>query len=584
MIFLTALPLFWIMISASRGGHWGAWMPSSISAFEGTCVSIPCRFDFPDELRPAVVHGVWYFNSPYPKNYPPVVFKSRTQVVHESFQGRSRLLGDLGLRNCTLLLSTLSPELGGKYYFRGDLGGYNQYTFSEHSVLDIINTPNIVVPPEVVAGKEVEVSLLHFMPTREANGHRLGCQASFPNTTLQFEGYASLDVKYPPVIVEMNTSVEAIESSHVSLLCGADSNPLPLLTWMRDGTVLREAVAESLYLELEEVTPAEDGVYACLAENSYGQENRTVELSVMYAPWKPTVNGTMVAVEGETVSILCSTQSKPDPILTIFKEKQILATVIYESELQLELPAVTPEDDGEYWCVAENQYGQRATAFNVSVEFAPMILLESHCAAARDTVQCLCVVKSNPEPSVAFELPSRNVTVNETEREFVYSERSGLLLTSILTLRGQAQAPPRVICTSRNLYGTKSLELPFQGAHRLMWAKIGPVGAVVAFAILIAIVCYITQTRRKKNVTESPSFSAGDNPHVLYSSDFRISGAPEKYESERRVGSERRLLGLRGEPPELDLSYSHSDLGKRPTKDSYTLTEELAEYAEIRVK
>lgn len=114
-------------------------MPSSISAFEGTCVSIPCRFDFPDELRPAVVHGVWYFNSPYPKNYPPVVFKSRTQVVHESFQGRSRLLGDLGLRNCTLLLSNLSPELGGKYYFRGDLGGYNQYTFSEHSVLDIIS-------------------------------------------------------------------------------------------------------------------------------------------------------------------------------------------------------------------------------------------------------------------------------------------------------------------------------------------------------------------------------------------------------------------------------------------------------------
>ncbi|KAK1330305.1 hypothetical protein QTO34_010493, partial [Cnephaeus nilssonii] len=653
MIFLTALPLFWIMIAASRGGHWGAWMPSSISAFEGTCVSIPCRFDFPDELRPAVVHGVWYFNSPYPKNYPPVVFKSRTQVVHESFQGRSRLLGDLGLRNCTLLLSNLSPELGGKYYFRGDLGGYNQYTFSEHSVLDIINTPNIVVPLEVVAGTEVEVSclvpdncpdlrpelswlghdglgepavlgrlredegtwvqvsLLHFVPTREANGLRLGCQASFPNTTLQFEGYASLDVKCepgchpgvggwgwgpwhrpadptvslasdPPVIVEMNSSVEAIEGSHVGLLCGADSNPLPLLTWMRDGTVLREAVAESLFLELDEVTAGEDGVYACLAENAYGQDNRTVGLSVMYAPRKPTVNVTVVAVEGETVSILCSTQSNPDPILTIFKEKQILATVIYESELQLELPAVTPEDDGEYWCVAENQYGQRGTAFNLSVEFAPVILLESHCAAARDTVQCLCVVKSNPEPSVAFELPSRNVTVNETEREFVYSERSGLLLTSILTLRGQAQAPPRVICTSRNLYGTKSLELPFQGAHRLMWAKIGPVGAVVAFAILIAIVCYITQTRRKKNVTESPSFSAGDNPPVLFSSDFRISGAPEK--SQRRLGSERRLLGLRGEHPELDLSFAHSDLGKRPTKDSYTLTEELAEYAEIRVK
>ncbi|XP_036602326.1 myelin-associated glycoprotein isoform X1 [Trichosurus vulpecula] len=626
MRYLTALPLFWIMIAASRGGQWGAWMPSSISAFERTCVSIPCRFDFPDELRPAVVHGVWYFNSPYPKNYPPVVFKSRTHVVHESFQGRSRLLGDLGLRNCTLQLTNLSPELGGKYYFRADLGGYNQYTFSEHSTLDIINTPSIVVPPEVVAGTEVEIScmvpdncpelhptlswlgheglgapavlgrmredggtwvqasLLHFVPTREANGHRLGCQVTFPNTTFQYEGYASLDVKYPPLIVEMNTSVEAIEGSQVSLLCGADSNPTSLLTWMRDGAVLREAVARSLALELEDLTPEEDGIYACLAENAYGQDNHTVGLSVMYAPWKPSVNGTVVAVEGEAVSILCSTQSNPDPILTIFKEKQILATVIYESQLLLELPAVTAEDDGEYWCVAENQYGQRASVFNISVEFAPVILLESHCAAVRDMVQCVCAVKSNPEPAVAFELPSRNVTVNETEREFVYSERTGLVLTSILTLRGQVQSPPRVVCSARNLYGTKTLELPFQGANRLMWAKIGPVGAVVAFAILIAIVCYITQTRRKKNMTASPSFGSGENPPVLFSSDFRIPGVPEKSESERRLGAERRLLGLRGEPPELDLSYSHVDLGKRPTKDSYTLTEELAEYAEIRVK
>lgn len=106
--------------------------------------------------------------------------------------------------------------------------------------LSHLDTPNIVVPPEVVAGAEVEVScvvpdncpelrpelswlgheglgeptvlgrlredegtwvqvsLLHFVPTREANGHRLGCQASFPNTTLQFEGYASLDVKCEP--------------------------------------------------------------------------------------------------------------------------------------------------------------------------------------------------------------------------------------------------------------------------------------------------------------------------------------------------------------------------------------------------
>lgn len=31
----------------------------------------------------------------------------------------------------------------------------------------------------------------------------------------------------------------------------------------------------------------------------------------------------------------------------------------------------------------------------------------------------------------------------------------------------------------------------------LVWAKVGPVGAVVAFAIVIALVCYLSQSRRK---------------------------------------------------------------------------------------
>lgn len=114
-------------------------MPENIEAFEGTCVVIPCRFSYPDELRPSAVHGIWYFNSPYPKNYPPVVYKSRTHIVHESYVGRTRLLGELNFRNCTLQITRLSPELTGKYYFRGDLGGYNQYTYPEHCNLKIIS-------------------------------------------------------------------------------------------------------------------------------------------------------------------------------------------------------------------------------------------------------------------------------------------------------------------------------------------------------------------------------------------------------------------------------------------------------------
>ncbi|KAK2510424.1 hypothetical protein Q9233_017758, partial [Columba guinea] len=51
----------------------------------------------------------------------------------------------------------------------------------------------------------------------------------------------------------------------------------------------------------------------------------------------------------------------------------------------------------------------------------------------------------------------------------------------------------------------------------LVWAKVGPVGAVVAFAIVIALVCYLSQSRRKKaagspEVTPVPPPAGGGEP------------------------------------------------------------------------
>lgn len=59
--------------------------------------------------------------------------------------------------------------------------------------------------------------------------------------------------------------------------------------------------------------------------------------------------------------------------------------------------------------------------------------------------------------------------------------------------------PAHLLRTQRSSLPLAALRAPGSSlfSDRLMWAKIGPVGAVVAFAILIAIVCYITQTRRK---------------------------------------------------------------------------------------
>ncbi|XP_048355937.1 myelin-associated glycoprotein isoform X1 [Sphaerodactylus townsendi] len=621
--FYKALPVFWMLSEGVLAGPWSAWMPENIVAFEGTCVVIPCRFNYPEELRPSVVHGIWYFNSPYPKNYPPVVYKSRTNIVHESYVGRTRLTGDLNSRNCSLQITRLSPELTGKYYFRGDLGGYNQYTYSEHCNLEIINQPSIVTPPEVLEGSEVElrcvvpdncpemkpivswsnheglkeysvygqveeegstwslISTLKFLPSRENNHQELACKVTYINTTFEFDAYSALDVKYVPRIVQANSSSEVIQGSPVVLVCTVDSNPLALISWLRDDDVLYEAQGGSLTLHVENITYLQDGIYTCVAENIYGKENHSLALTVMYAPWKPIVNGSVVAVEGDPVTILCSTQSNPEPIITIFKEKKVMKTVVYSNQLALEFASVTHEDDGEYWCIAENQFGQSSSPFNLTVEFAPLILTESKCTAARDTVQCVCAAKSNPEAVIIFKLPSRNVTVNETDREFVYSQRTGYTVTSILTLRGEVDSQLYIVCSAKNFYGTKDQQLHFHHSNSLMWAKVGPVGAVVAFAILIAVVCYVSQTRRKKNMNENSSFMQTENPPVIYSGDYKTPGNLEKSEYGRHPGTDKRLLNKR---EDLGIDYANIDFTKLSTKDSYTLTEELAEYAEIRVK
>uniref|UniRef100_A0A7M4ELU3 Myelin associated glycoprotein n=2 Tax=Crocodylus porosus TaxID=8502 RepID=A0A7M4ELU3_CROPO len=624
MTLTTVLSLLWVLLEGVAGGHWGAWMPLHISAFEGTCVAMPCRFDFPEELRPATVHGLWYYNSPYPKNYPPVVFKSRTSIVHESFQGRTRLLGDLQAHNCSLLITRLSPELVGKYYFRADLGGYNQYTYSDHSNLEVVNKPTIMVPPVVVEGAEVElrclvpdncpemrpvvtwqgheelaeqavqvrleetdgnwtqVSGVRFLPSRRDHGRTLACRVAYTNTTFEFEDRTTLDVKYEPHIVEMTDSLEATEGTSVVLACAADANPVALLTWAQGAAVLAEEPGTRLELQLYNVTPTHDGIYTCVAENVHGRANRSLGLTVFYAPRLPVINASGVAVEGEPVTITCSTESNPEPILSLLKERRVLATAVYEQQLALDLPGVTHEDDGEYWCVAENQYGQQATAFNLTVEFAPLILPESRCTTGRDTVQCICAVKANPEAAVTFELPTRNVSLNESAREVAQTERAGYAITTILTLRGELDSQLYVLCAARNAHGARHRQLHFHHANSLMWAKVGPVGAVVAFAILIAIVCYISQTRKKKSVNESSSFVQTENPPVVYSGDLQPS--LHKSEFGWHPASDKRLLSKREGSLDLDVDYANIDFAKLSTKDSYTLTEELAEYAEIRVK
>ncbi|NXX87426.1 SMP protein, partial [Urocolius indicus] len=69
--------------------------------------------------------------------------------------------------------------------------------------------------------------------------------------------------------------------SAVELSCRAEGSPLPLLSWFRGDTVLREEpAATSLSLVLEPLRPEESGSYRCVAENRHGRHGRGLQLHV----------------------------------------------------------------------------------------------------------------------------------------------------------------------------------------------------------------------------------------------------------------------------------------------------------------
>ncbi|NWQ84853.1 SMP protein, partial [Columbina picui] len=132
----------------------------------------------------------------------------------------------------------------------------------------------------------------------------------------------------------------------------------------------------------------------------------------------------------------------------------------------------------------------------------PILQPESRCTPGGEGARCVCSALAAPEPVVTFELPSLNVTVTEGHRDFTVTTPGlgtggAVTVTGVLTLRGTLDPRLAVVCSAHNAHGAVRQQLRFHHPGGLVWAKVGPVGAVVAFAIVIALVCYLSQSRRK---------------------------------------------------------------------------------------
>ncbi|CAN0028370.1 peroxidasin homolog isoform X1 [Lampetra fluviatilis] len=87
-----------------------------------------------------------------------------------------------------------------------------------------------------------------------------------------------------PVFTTSPTDVASVAGRDVQILCSAQGEPTPIITWSKDGVQLTESgkfhlTAEG-FLTIRDVGPADQGRYECIARNSIGHASTNMLLTV----------------------------------------------------------------------------------------------------------------------------------------------------------------------------------------------------------------------------------------------------------------------------------------------------------------
>lgn len=107
---------------------WTAEIPRKISAVKGSCVNIPCHFNYPGPRHPARDFvGIWYHGF-----FTAMVYNSKDiSLVNAKFRHRTKLTGSLESNNCSLQIINLTPEDSLTYMFRVEIKGTQKYSYTQ---------------------------------------------------------------------------------------------------------------------------------------------------------------------------------------------------------------------------------------------------------------------------------------------------------------------------------------------------------------------------------------------------------------------------------------------------------------------
>uniref|UniRef100_A0AAY4ESU7 Ig-like domain-containing protein n=1 Tax=Denticeps clupeoides TaxID=299321 RepID=A0AAY4ESU7_9TELE len=199
----TFLLLTCALLICVKETSWSAEIPETVSGLLGSCIVIPCSFTYPTHnLKTSEIIAIWHTDS------RENIYHPEKSKVDAKYKGRTRLLGDLSHRNCSLKIEPLKRSDKGPYTFRVEIEDKDKYSFKNSRVSITIKVQSGEVaqatcsvshscpanPPiitwshsgatvthseHLTNGEWRMTSSLTFTPTRADHKVRLYCTASY---------------------------------------------------------------------------------------------------------------------------------------------------------------------------------------------------------------------------------------------------------------------------------------------------------------------------------------------------------------------------------------------------------------------
>ncbi|XP_055019420.1 myelin-associated glycoprotein-like [Boleophthalmus pectinirostris] len=437
-------------------------LPQSIKALQGSCVTIPCSFQVKEEYKTYLHSGckaVWIDNS------------------SSTLLDPTQETGDLTQQNCTTTFHGIGPQHNQKHFLRVECNNLLEYTFNEAGVniqvLEIPSTPTLT-PPSVSVSEGQSVSVqcsapvpcLSLPPTLTwspvlgdiqetlqeqpdktyVKVSTLNFTASEPNTNLTCSAVHSrengthvlsssaqitVDITYPSrnTRVTVSPSGPVTEHSNIILNCSSDANPaVQHYHWYKTDGGTHTLIGNSSVLNMK--ASRDTTAIFCVAQNELGTENSTVtHLHIHYPPGntKMTVTPSGPVTEHSYIMLNCSSDANPSVFLW------------YKT------------DGGTHTLIGNSSVlNIKASRDTTAIFFPPQIVSSSNCSGDSVKISCVCETEGNPIPLIQWSFPQTS------SNHFISSEPlSDKTLRSVLTvIKPQWRDPVTLVCHSNNSVGS----------------------------------------------------------------------------------------------------------------------------------